>query len=136
MAESLPHVGQRIAELTERMAQANSAPPSWELSSDREVTASDETDHVTVTIRNFEVASVWIDPGWASERFGDTEAIEKAFAQATNTALAQFLKAELDEAMDTHYGIDGVAQQMRTLSADVNAAFGAYLDDAMGRMPR
>lgn len=130
--ESVPEVFDRLVELSARMVDANPAPPSWELASEREMTGTDAEERVIVSIADYKVASLRIDHQWFPN--ATLEEVEAHVRDAVNATLAAYLDAEFTEAADTHYGIQGVHDGLRQLSADLNAAFGRHIDQATDKL--
>lgn len=132
--ETIPEVIDRLVTYSGQLAAENPDPPVWELTSDREVTGSDPEQRVEVTIGDYAVRSVRIDPDFLMA--GDLSDLEDAIAVAATTALKQFLKEEMEEAAAGSSPMGEVHAQLVNISRDVTAAFDRHMDilDAKVRM--
>ena len=132
--ETIPDVIVRLAEFSGQLAAQDPEPPVWELTSDRVVTRSDPEGRVEVTVGDYAVRSVRIDPDFLMA--GDLSDLEDAIAVAATTALKQFLKEEMEEAAAGSSPMGEVHAQLLNISRDVTAAFDRHMDilDAKVRM--
>ena len=124
--ETIPDVIDRLVEFSGRLAAENPEPPVWELTSDRVVTRSDPDGRVDVTVGDYAVRSVRIDPDYLMS--GDLSDLEDAIAVAATAALKQFLKEEMDEAALAASPMSEVHAELLNISRDVTAAFDRHMD--------
>lgn len=134
--ESMPQLFDRLEELTSKVdhSKLDEMPDKFELHSDRELTATDRAERVTVTMTDFKVKRIRVDHLWYAD--AELDDVERHITEAVNKALGEYLESELAAASDAAVGIDGYNQKLREISADFHAAFTRQMDDLSERMRR
>lgn len=134
--ETMPQLFGRLEELTSQIdhTKLGDMPDTFELHSDRELTATDRAERVTVTMADFKVKRIRVDHLWYAD--AELDDVENHITEAVNKALGKYLEQELAEASDAAVGIDGYNQKLREISADFHAAFTRQMDDLSERMRR
>lgn len=132
---TMPALLAQLADISKRMADhPPTADPAPSLTSDRELSGTDEADKVTVTMKDFKVASVRVDPIWFET--ADRADVEDRVAEAVNVVLAQYLLAEFEVMSEAQTGIKDLHRVLREMSADATAAFTRDIDAQVARMAR
>lgn len=135
-SESMPQVFDRLTALSGELAD-HPQPPSWELSSERELTRTDAEDRVTVTVKDFRISGLRIDHVWYHD--ADQDEVEERVKDAVNVAMTQYLTEELAEASDLAQEMGAgdrrsIHARLLELSADFHAAYSRQLDALAERM--
>lgn len=132
---TMPALLAQLADISKRMADhPPPADPALSLTSDRELSGTDEADKVTVTMKDFKVASVRVDPIWFET--ADRADVEDRVAEAVNVVLAQYLLEEFEAMSEAQTGIKDLHRVLREMSADATAAFTRDIDAQVARMAR
>lgn len=133
---NMPELYDQLVERTAAWSEQNpTRPERYELSSERVLSGSDERSRVTVTMQDFAVTSVRLDPAWYAT--AEMEAVEEAVTAAVNATLKAYLDAELSEAAQAAPAdMATVHQELLGFSGEFHAAFDRAMGDLTERMRR
>ena len=125
MPGEMPDVFDRLQERVEQWSATlpDTPPGQWVLSSDRELSGSDPQERVMVTIRNFEVASIRVDPVWYGSSFPSLEELEDRIRQAVNMVWAQYWAEEVAAAQEAYTPMGEIAAGLQELSVVFRGAY-------------
>jgi hypothetical protein len=119
----MPDVFDRLTAQAQRRAEQYPEPTEFELSSDRELSRTDASHRVQVTMKDFTVASVHIDDAWYSEWFPSLLEIEQAVRDAVNAALTDYWNQELEDAKAHRTPMGDIASGLQELSVEFRGAY-------------
>jgi hypothetical protein len=119
----MPDMFDKLTAQAQRWAERYPEPPEFELSSDRELSRTDASHRVQVTMKDFKVASVHIDDAWYSEWFPSLLQIEQAVRDAVNAALGDYWAEELQDAKDHQTPMGEIAAGLQELSVEFRGAY-------------
>lgn len=121
---TMPEMFQRLADKTGEWAQANpGVVTDYELHSDRELTGTDESGRVTVTMRDFKIVSISYDQNWFHDFDRQADNVAKATVEAVNAVWEAYWQAEAEDAANSAIPMAEVHAGLRELSADFAAAY-------------
>ncbi|MGA4669649.1 hypothetical protein ACPCG0_07640 [Propionibacteriaceae bacterium Y1923] len=130
----MPEMFDRLtAQVGDWAARHPGPPEEFELSSTRELTATDPEGLVSVTMKDFKVERIEFDSYWyeQSDPRPRAKVVAAATAAAVNAVLTQYLREEILEAQSHALPMSEVYEGLKTLSADFEDAF----TRAMARIP-
>jgi hypothetical protein len=119
----MPDMFDKLTAQAQRWAERYPEPPEFELSSDRELSRTDASHRVQVTMKDFKVASVHIDDAWYSEWFPSLLEIEQAVRDAVNAALGDYWNQELEDAKAHRTPMGEIASGLQELSVEFRGAY-------------
>ena len=119
----MPEVFDKLTAEAQRWAEQYPEPPEFELSSDRELSRSDASHRVQVTMKDFKVASVHIDDAWCTEWFPSLLEIEQAVRDAVNAAIGDYWNQELEDAKAHRTPMGDIASGLQELSVEFRGAY-------------
>ncbi len=120
---TMPDLFDQLAATTQAWADKAPDPYEFALTSKRVVTDSDSRGLVTVTMDDFKVASISVDPVWASEPHRTMTELTEPIVEAVNTVLKAYLVGEFSEAKNGALPMNEISDKLKELSADFTVAY-------------
>lgn len=119
----MPDMFDRLTAQAQRWEEQYPEPPEFELSSDRELSRTDASRRVLVTMKDFKIASVHIDDTWYAEWLPSLLEIEQAVRDAVNATLGEYWAQELQDAKDHQTPMGEIASGLQELSVEFRGAY-------------
>jgi hypothetical protein len=119
----MPDMFDKLTARAQRWAEQYPEPPEFELSSDRELSRTDASHRVQVTMKDFKIASVHIDDTWYAEWLPSLLEIEQAVRDAVNAALGDYWNQELEDAKAHQTPMGEIAAGLQELSVEFRGAY-------------
>ena len=127
---TMPDMFDRLTDQVGEWAQRQPGVGDYALKSDRELTDTDDAGWVTVTMKDFKLASISYDDYlWQSET-PNPKAISKATVEAVNKVLGRYLEEEILAAQNAALPMAEVHEGLQQLSTDFSVAY----EKAMSRL--
>lgn len=120
--------------LTAKVGEWKDAPPpdDFEMSSDRELSESDDGERVTVTMKNFEITQIEYSTYWFRGTQPTETEVAEATMQAVNKVMKRYWEEEMADAASHAIPMGEIYEGLKELSGDFRGAY----ERAMERLER